>query len=610
AYSNRDKSHEQEILKLIRDQKVGGLGFFQGGPVRQSRLINPYQEASKVPLLMAMDAEWGLGMRLDSTISYPYQLTLGAISNDSLIYKMGAEVARQMKRAGLHFNFAPVADINNNPNNPVINFRSFGEDKNNVARKATTYMRGMQDHGILATAKHFPGHGDTDTDSHYALPQIAHSRKRLDDIELYPFREMIKAGVGGIMVAHLNVPALDPSGVPSTLSKPIVTDLLRKELGFKGLIVTDAMNMRGVTACNTPGVVDKDAILAGNDLLEFTEDVPRAISEIRKAISEGKITQQEIDTRCRKILAVKYWVGLHRNSHVDINGITDDLNTPKAKLLNRNLLEAAITVLNNEGAVLPVRDLDTLRIASVSIGRRHISTFQESLALYAPVDHFVVPDSASQIFLDSIAAQLKKYNRIIAGIHDGPGRPVNRIAFARPVLDFISRLSARPGVVVAVFKNPYVLDKLNSIEDADGLIVTYQDNADVEDLTAQLVFGGIGARGKLPVSIGSKFAYGDGLEVEGGIRFKYTLPEDAGMRSSVLFDGVDSIVQQALDVRAIPGCQVFVAKDRKVVLYKAYGYQDYADTIAVKRSDLYDLASVTKISTSLAALMKLYDAGE
>src|SRR5690606_26031321 len=307
AYSNRDKSHEQEILKLIRDQKVGGLVFFQGGPVRQSRLINTYQEASKVPLLMAMDAEWGLGMRLDSTISYPYQMTLGAISNDSLIYKMGAEVARQMKRAGLHFNFAPVADINNNPNNPVINFRSFGEDKNNVARKATTYMRGMQDHGILATAKHFPGHGDTDTDSHYALPQIAHSRKRLDDIELYPFREMIKAGVGGIMVAHLNVPALDPSGVPSTLSKPIVTDLLRKELGFKGLIVTDAMNMRGVTAGNTPGVVDKDAILAGNDLLEFTEDVPRAISEIRKAISEGKITQQEIDTRCRKILAVKYW---------------------------------------------------------------------------------------------------------------------------------------------------------------------------------------------------------------------------------------------------------------------------------------------------------------
>ena len=610
AFSNRDKAHEQEILNLIRGQKVGGLVFFQGGPVRESRLINIYQAASKVPLLMAMDAEWGLGMRLDSTVSYPYQMTLGAIRNDSLIYQMGTEVARQMKRAGLHFNFAPVADINNNPNNPVINFRSFGEDKYNVARKATAYMRGMQDHGILATAKHFPGHGDTDTDSHYALPKIAHSRQRLDDIELHPFREMIKAGIGGIMVAHLNVPALDPSGVPSTLSKPIVTDLLRDGLGFKGLIVTDAMNMRGVTAGNTPGVVDKDAILAGNDLLEFTEDVPRAIAEIRKAVSDGKISQQEIDARCRKILAVKYWAGLHRSRYVDASGIVDDLNTPEAKLLNRNLIQAAITVLNNDGAVLPVRDLDTLRIASVSFGRKHITSFQQSLGLYALVDHFVVPDSASQVYLDSIAERLKGYNRIIAGIHDGRGRPLNRITFSRPVLDFITQLSAQPGVVVAVFKNPYVLDKLNSIEDADGLIVTYQDNADVEDLTAQLVFGGISVSGRLPVSIGSKFAYGDGIEVEGGIRFKYTSPEDAGMNSSVLFGGVDSIVHQALDVRAIPGCQVFVAKDKKVVLYKAYGYQDYADTITVKRSDLYDLASVTKISTSLAALMKLYDAGK
>lgn len=610
SYSNRDKTHEQEILKLIREQKVGGLVFFQGGPVRESRLINKYQAASKVPLLMAMDAEWGLGMRLDSTISYPYQMTLGAIRNDTLIYKMGVEVARQMKRAGLHMNFAPVADVNNNPNNPVINFRSFGEDKYNVARKVTAYMRGMQDQGILATAKHFPGHGDTDTDSHYALPRIAHSLERLNDIELYPFREMIKAGVGSIMVAHLDIPALDASGLPSTLSKPIVTGLLREELGFKGVIVTDAMNMRGVTASNPPGVVDAQAIVAGNDLLEFTEDVPRAIAEIRKAVREGKISQQEIDARCRKILTTKYWTGLHRNRFVEVGGIVDDLNTPQAKLLNRDLLQSAITVLNNDGEVLPVRDLDTLRIASVSFGRKRITPFQQSLSLYAPVDYFVVPDSASQDYIDSIAGRLKNYNRIIAGVHDGRGRPLNRITFARPVIDFISRLSSRPGVVVAVFKNPYALDKLNSIEDADALIVTYQDNADVEDLTAQLVFGGIGASGRLPVSIGSKFAYGDGVDVEGGIRFKYTLPEDAGMSSSVLFGGVDSIVHQALEMKAIPGCQVFVAKDRKVVLYKAYGYQDYADTITVKRSDLYDLASVTKISTSLAALMKLHDEGK
>ncbi|MDX1603619.1 MAG: glycoside hydrolase family 3 N-terminal domain-containing protein, partial [Salinimicrobium sediminis] len=270
AYSNRGEEHRQEILKLINEQKIGGLIFFQGDPESQVKLMNEYQEASKVPLLGAIDAEWGLGMRLDNTISYPFQMALGAIQDEDLLYELGTEVARQIRRTGLHLNFAPVVDVNNNPNNPVINYRSFGEDKYNVARKATAYMRGMQDGQLLTTAKHFPGHGDTDTDSHYALPQINHPVVRLDSLELYPFKEILKAGIGGVMVAHLNIPALDSTGVPSTLSKPIITGLLKEELGFEGLIVTDAMNMKGVTEGNEPGVVDKDAILAGNDLLEFT----------------------------------------------------------------------------------------------------------------------------------------------------------------------------------------------------------------------------------------------------------------------------------------------------------------------------------------------------
>ncbi|MFO7256815.1 MAG: glycoside hydrolase family 3 N-terminal domain-containing protein [Bacteroidota bacterium] len=610
AWSNRGADHERELLKIIREHKIGGLIFFQGDPVQQARQINLYQAASKVPLLMAMDAEWGLGMRLDSTISFPYQMTLGAINDDNLIYEMGAEIARQMKRAGLHVNFAPVADINNNPANPVINFRSFGEDKYNVTRKAIAYTRGLQDHGILATAKHFPGHGDTDTDSHHALPQIEHSRERLDSLELYPFREMISAGVGGIMIAHLNVKALDPSGVPSTLSRPIVTGLLRNELGFQGLIVTDAMNMKGVTASNPPGIVDRDAILAGNDLLEFTEDVARAIREIRTAVAKGAISQPEIDARCRKILAIKYWAGLHEKKFVDATNIVEDLNTPQAKLLNRNLLQASITVLKNEGNILPLKNLDELRVASVSIGRDRITPFQQTLGLYTEVAHFTVPADASSELVDSVSQQLANFNTVIAGLHDEPGRPLNRINYAPHVIAFVQSLSTRPGVVTAVFKNPYVLDKLDDIEETDGLIVTYQDNADVEDLTAQLIFGGISASGRLPVSIGTKFSSGDGIDVKGGIRFKYTLPEDAGMNSGILYKGVDSIVNQALNVRAIPGCVVFVARDRKVVMRKAYGYQDYADTIKVKLTDLYDLASVTKISTSLAALMKLYDEGK
>jgi beta-N-acetylhexosaminidase len=609
AYSNRGEEHTREILKLIREQRVGGLIFFQGGPVRETRLINKYQAASKVPLLMAMDAEWGLGMRLDSTISFPYQMTLGAIQNDSLIYAMGVEVARQMKRAGLHINFAPVADVNNNANNPVINFRSFGEDKHKVTRKAIAYMRGMQDNGILTTAKHFPGHGDTGTDSHFALPQINHSRQRLDSLELYPFRELIKAGVGGVMVAHLNIPVLDASGVPSTLSRSIVTDLLRKELGFSGLVVTDAMNMRGVTANNSPGVVDKDAILAGNDLLELTEDVSRAIVEIKKAIKDKKIDQREIDVRCRKILAIKYSLGLNKPQNIAIRNITADLNTSKAKLLNRDLIEASITVLNNRN-VLPIRDLDQVQIAALSVGRSQVTTFQKTLSLYTQVDHFVLPANATQKTIDSVATLLKKYNQVIVGLHDEPGRPLNRISYTQPVMSFITSLAAQENAIVAAFKNPYVLNNLSGIEEADGLLVTYQDNYDTEDLAAQLVFGGISASGRLPVSIGSKFPSGHGVDVKGGIRFKYTLPEDAGMDSKILFNGVDSLVNQALGVRAIPGCQVFVAKDMKVVMYKAYGYHDYADTIKVKRYDLYDLASVTKISTGLPSLMKLYDEGK
>lgn len=611
AYSNRGPEHRQEILKQINEQKVGGLIFFQGGPGREAKQINEYQEASEVPLLIAIDAEWGLGMRLDSTISYPFQMTLGAIQDDDLIYQMGAEIARQLKRAGIHVNFAPVVDVNNNPRNPVINYRSFGEDKYNVAQKGIAYMKGMQDQNILATAKHFPGHGDTDTDSHLALPQINHPRERLESLELYPFREIIKAGIGGIMVAHLNIPALDPTrGLPSTLSKPIITDLLKNELGFEGLIVTDAMNMKGVTGSNPPGVIDKDAVLAGNDMLEFTEDVPRAIAEIRKAINQGLITQEEIDQKCRKMLAVKHWVGLDQYQSIAISDIVNELNTPTGQLLNRELMEAALTVLRNRDSLMPVRRLDTLDIASVSFGVDKITPFQKMLSLYTGVKHFMLPQNATQTQVDLLKEQLKEYNLIIGGVHDESKYPRNRLSFSKPAQGLISELAGKENTIMAVFKNPYVLDKLKNIEETDGLIVTYQDNVNAEELAAQLIFGGVSANGRLPVSVGDKFALGEGIEVVGDIRFNYTLPEDAGMDSKVLYDRIDSLVKQAIEAKAIPGCQVFVARDKKVVMYKAYGLQQYSDTVKVNRTDLYDLASITKISSALPALMKLHDEGK
>lgn len=610
AYSNKEESHKEEILQLIREQKIGGLIFFQGGPVRQARLMNVYQAASQVPLLGAIDAEWGLGMRLDSTISYPFQMALGAIQEESLIYEMGVEIAEQIKRSGLHVNFAPVLDVNNNPNNPVINYRSFGEDKYNVTRKSIAYMRGMQEQSLLPTAKHFPGHGDTDTDSHYALPQINHSRARLDSLELYPFSEVVKAGIGGVMVAHLDIPALDSTGLPSTLSKPIITQLLKEELGFKGITVTDAMNMKGVTDGNSPGIVDKDAILAGNDLLEFTEDVPKAIEEIRRAISQGLISQAEIDRRCRKILAVKYWVGLHEFEPTSLVDITENLNTPEAHLLNRKLVEASLTVLRNEQDLLPVKQLEGKNIASISIGLEGMSDFQRSLSLYTQVEHFNLKNEASREGIKKLKDQLKAYDFVIVGIHDESKFPRNTVKMNDEVQQFLKKLISEKTTVVSLFKNPYTLGKIENIENASALIVTYQDTEYTEDLAAQLIFGGVGARGKLPVSVGNKFKVGDGLDVRGGIRFEYTSPEEVGMDSGFLNSQIDSLMQQAIMAKAIPGGQLLIAKDQKVIFHKAYGYHSYSDTVKVKLTDLYDLASVTKITSALPALMKLYDEGE
>lgn len=610
AYSNKDEKHVQEVLDLIKNQKIGGVILMQGDPEAQLKIMNRLQQASKVPLIGAIDAEWGLGMRLQNTINFPYQMALGAIQGEDLIYDMGVEIAREIKRSGLHINFAPVVDVNNNPNNPVINYRSFGEDKRNVVKKSLAYMKGMQDQHLLTTAKHFPGHGDTDTDSHLALPIINHSLKRLDSIEIFPFKELIDAGIGGVMVAHLDIPALDSTDTPSTLSKPIITGILKEKLGFKGLIVTDAMNMKGVTEGNEPGVVDKEAVLAGNDLIEFTEDVPRAIEEIQKAIKQGLITQKDIDEKCRKILAVKQWCGLDKYKELSPKNIDKELNTPQAKLLKRKLAEASMTVLTNSNDILPLLRLDTLKIASISIGDNIKTEFQENLDLYTNVVDFQLSREANQNEINELKAGLQDYNLLIVGLHDFSIRPGNTLKLSDEVKSFISEIAVNRKTVFSIFKNPYVLNKIENIEKATAIVETYQDSPLTEELAAQLIFGGIDAHGKLPVSIGDKFSSGFGLDVKGGIRFEYTLPEEVGMDSEILNKNIDSLMKVAMDTKAIPGGQVLVARKGKVVFYKAYGYQSYIDTVRVKKDDLYDLASITKISSTLPVLMQLYDEGK
>ncbi len=602
-------SNPEYVEKLIRENKIGGIVFFQGGPVPQAQLTNRFQAISKVPLLIAMDAEFGLAMRIDSTVRYPYQMTLGAIQgNDNLIYDMGRQLAQQAKRLGVHVNFAPVADINNNPSNPVISFRSFGENKYLVAQKALSYMKGMQDNGLLTSAKHFPGHGDTGTDSHYDLPLINHSKQRLDSLELYPFNILINNGLSGMMIAHLSIPALDNTpNLPSTLSKPIVTGLLKKELGFEGLIYSDAMNMKGVVKYFPNGKADAMGIEAGMDILEFTEDVNKSITEIKKFIVEGRITQAEIDQKCKRVLEAKAWAGLNNFRPIIIHNLVADLNPKEAELTNRLLTEKALTVLKNDHNLLPLKALDTLRIASVSIGVDTITTFQNTLELYTNITNFTVPLNPSQEQLNAIRSQLSKYNLVLVGLHLPSISPRNKYGLTVGMNDFLAELIDSDKAIVTVFGNAYSLNDLSKINKSKSLIMAYQLTPYTEDLSAQLIFGAIPASGKLPVTVNDQFKYGAGIDTPTLKRLKYTIPEEIGLDSKMISAKIDSIANLAINIQATPGCVVQLAKDGKVFFRKAYGKHTYDGQIPVKQTDLYDLASVTKITASTLALMSLWD---
>ena len=606
AYSNKDKTHIKEIKKLIDQYKIGGLIFFQGGPVRQAKLTNNYQFCSKVPLFVAIDAEWGLAMRLDSTTKFPRQMTLGAIQNDSLIYEMGVEIARQCKRLGMQINFAPVADVNNNPLNPVISNRSFGENKYNVANKAAMYMKGMQDNGVLANAKHFPGHGDTDSDSHKTLPTVKSSRERLDTLELYPFKQLIAQGLGSIIVAHLFIPALDTTlNQASTLSKKVVTGLLKDTLGFKGLVFTDALNMKGVSKFNKPGEVDVKALIAGNDVLLFPEDVPTAIKKIKSAIDSGLISQEEIDKRCLKILLAKQWTGLNNYKAIKLKNLYKDLNTPNAELINRKLTEASLTLLRNKNNIIPLQNLDTMRIASLSLGYKELGIFQQTLSNYSPIKHFGIDKDAKAELFDTVLSALKKYNLVIIDINNTNNKPDKSFGLTTPVMTMLKAVMKQSKVIVNVAANPYILEKMDSLQFADGIIMSYEANDYSQSYSAQLIFGGIAAKGKLPITPSPYFVAGTGIETK-AIRFKYTIPEEV-LADSKALSKIDSIALNGIKDKVYPGCQILVAKNGKVIYQKSFGYHTYENKIKVKNDDLYDLASITKVAATTASIMKLID---
>lgn len=609
AYSNKGKDHKEQIAKLVGEYGVGGIIFFQGGPVRQASLTNYYQSLAKVPLMISIDAEWGLSMRLDSTFKFPRQMMMGAIRNDTLIYRMGAEVAKHCKRIGTNINFAPDIDINNNPLNPVISSRSFGEDKIKVAQKGLMYMRGMQDEKVLTSGKHFPGHGDTDSDSHLTLPIVKHNKQRLDTLELYPFKQLFNQGLLGTMVAHLYIPELDSTkNVASTLSSKIVTNLLKEELNYKGLIFTDALNMKGVSKFYEPGIVDLKALLAGNDILLNAEDVPKAIEQIEEAIYQGIITRDEVEQHCLKILRFKEWLELNHYQPVSLANIFNDINTSESELVNRLIIEEAQTVLINQNKLLPIAPNSNYKIATLAINEDKVNDFQKTISIYAQAEHFYLPKNAKIKDIDSLLNKLTNYDLIIAGIFNVQSKPESNFgmpAYTASLLDTLSRFKP---TIISVFGNAYSLGKLKSVTNFKALTIAYEDNFNTQSTNAQVLFGALGAHGRLPVSVPPFFKCGNGLDTDTLNVIQCKLPVQLGVNEKSLKE-IESIIQNGIKEKAYPGCQVFAAKNGKIFYNKSFGKYTYDDATKVTNESIYDLASVTKIASSSLAIMKLKEEG-
>jgi len=610
GYSNMGAEHQKAVLRQVRKQKVGGMLFFQGEAEEQARLTNIYQKASQVPLLIAIDGENGLGMRLDNTIAYPATMILGAISDNSLIYQLGRDMGRQFRRLGVHMNLAPVADINNRRNNPVIGTRSFGEGRKNVANKVVAYMEGMQDQNVLVSAKHFPGHGDTDTDSHRALPVIPHDKRRLDSLELFPFRAAIDKGLTGVMVAHLQVPELDArTNRATTLSRPAITGLLKEEMGFKGLIITDALNMKGLSNYFEPGQREVEAVLAGNDILLMPASVEKAISAIKKAVKQGLVDEEELNQSCRKILQAKYWAGLHHREEIEMKNLQEDLMDESYQSLYRTLVEHSLILVKNRKASIPLTHLEDIRLATLTISREAGAEPLATTDLYLEGKHFTMASEADANTRQHMLQKLKSYNTIIINVLNTSSRASRGYGISEGTLSFLEALDPQAKLILNVAGMPYSLGRFPDLEKFDAVVLSYKDEALYQDLALQALFGGASFSGQMPVSAGPQARAGEGYSTGPATRLGYASPLDVGLHPDTL-QKMDAIISRALRKKAMPGCQVLVARRGKVVWHKTYGHRTYQRRIPVQSEDIYDLASITKMASITTALMRLRDLGK
>jgi len=595
--------YDKEVMALVNKYNVGGICVFQGSPVKQAEIINNLQAAAKTPIMMCIDAEWGVGMRLiDSVLPLPKQMMLGAMKDQSIVYKYGQVVADQCKRIGLHVNYAPVVDVNNNPNNPVINDRSFGENKIKVADFGTAYMKGMQDKGVMACAKHFPGHGDVDVDSHYDLPVINKTRAQLEALELYPFRKIFEAGVGSAMIAHLYIPAIDKTANRATsLSPQNINGLLRKELGYQGLTFTDALEMQGVAKFFPSGEASVQSLIAGNDMLCLPGDVPESISRINEAINQKRLSWKDIELHCKKVLESKYLYVLPNVQPIPTENLTADLNRD-VPAMTRLIAENAITLVSKKDQdFFPFNSFANnkqMDVAYVGIGLQGPNSFAQRIITDYNAASFYFDSKQDKSSAEKIIDQAKKYKKLVIGIHSTSRSPANNFGLTPAMIELVKKLGDKTDAIIFLFANAYASKNWC---DANNLVVCYEDNQFIHETAADMLQGKIPYKGSLPVTVCSKFKSGTGIQ---------TAALDNNGLNQFRLGKIDSIANDAITKNATPGCVVMVVKDGKIAYEKAFGAYTSDMSSEVTASSVYDMASVTKICATTIAVMKLYDEGK
>ena len=598
AFSEQGEVHFQEIENEVVENQIGGIVFSLGDPIGQTQWLNKLQAKAKTPLLIGMDAEWGVAMRLDSVRPFPWNMTLGAIQDNRLVEEVGFRIGEQAKRLGVHINFAPDVDINTNPKNPIIGNRSFGEDKENVAEKGIAFMNGMHRAGVLSSAKHFPGHGDTSKDSHLDLPLIDFDKDRLLSTEIYPFERLSKAGVSSIMVAHLNVPAFD-EGIPSSLSKIIVQDLLINLMQYKGLIITDALNMGGAAEVAKINSIDLAAFMAGNDILLIPNDLKKAIKKMKRAFNQGKFTEARLAHSVKKILKAKYKVGLNAFKPVEIDKLIADLNTPKDDyLIERSMAEAITLLKGNQSLPLTADEA----IGFISLGEADGTIFYSELA--KELNLIPLQFSGNQV---ETLAKAEGLSTIVVGFHRSNASPWKASDFSNSELRLLNELAQKHKVILAPFVKPYALSKLSNLSDFSVVLMGYQNTSEAQRLAAQMLLGKQEIKGKLPVSINTSFPVGHGdTIIFNDEPLKEATPFSVGMDEEKLA-ALDGLAQVALDSLMAPGFQILAARHGKIFYHKAFGYLTYEKNRAVAINDIYDVASLTKILATLPLLMQEVD---